>query len=151
MAASNHLLTTAKLRVSMGDVDAARIIYFVAPQRWKEWLFTGWLQEIGRPLVSLIEGGHAVPTVSTRAEYHAPLRLDDHVRAELHAERAGRSSFSVRGLFFRTSDDVLCVEVTSSHVWARIDGGGSRPVQSEPLPDWLRVALTSSMPTNSEV
>lgn len=131
-------------RVAMGDVDAARIIYFAAPQRWQEALFTQWLQQIGRPLVGLIDAGYAVPTVAVKADYHSPLRLDDWVSLELYANHIGRTSFSVRCEMFRRSDSALCVRVTTWHVWARVPASGSETVQPLPLPDWLRSALVGA-------
>lgn len=139
------LLSTMDLRVAMGDVDAARIIYFVAPQRWQEALFTGWLQETGHPLSDMIADGHAVPTVSCTADYLSPLRLDDRVRLELRAGHVGRSSFSVQCDVLRQPDRTLAVRVVSSHVWARFSDGPDGGVEAEPMPQWLRDALRADV------
>jgi acyl-CoA thioesterase FadM len=135
-------LATAEQRVAMGDVDAARIIYFVAPYRWQEALFTGWLQTIGHPLVDLIGTGYAVPTVSCTADYLHALRLDDWVRLELRADHIGESSFRVRCDMVRVSDETPCVRTLSSHVWAALADGPEGRVRAEPMPDWLRNALS---------
>lgn len=141
-------LTTTQRRIPLGDVDAARIIYFLAPQRWHEELFTGWLQDIGHPLVELIDEGFAVPTVSCSAEYYHPLQLDDWVRLELRSHHVGRSSFAVRCHMYRRSDGLLCVQTSSWHAWARLGGRDSGGVRAYPLPDWLRAALT--VPTTAD-
>lgn len=145
MSSSAEPLFSAPFRVSMADVDAARIIYFVTPMRWKEWLFTGWLQEVGHPLAGLIDGGFAMPTVATHSEYATALRLDDHVRGDLYAAHVGRSSFGIVARFYRGDDQAPAVEVSSWHVWSRMGEGHHDPVRGQPLPSWLRDALSSSL------
>jgi acyl-CoA thioesterase FadM len=132
----------------MGDVDAARIIYFAAPQHWQEAVFTGWLAALGRPLSALLDEGCAVPVVSCTTDFLVPLVLDDRIRLELWTQHVGRTSFGVRCDVTRPRDGLLCVRLTTRHVWARMGGAGDEErVRAQDLPGWLRAALEQAGPT----
>jgi acyl-CoA thioesterase FadM len=128
------LLVESVHRVTMADVDAAGVIFYVAPYLWREALFTRWLYESGHPLSSLIAAGTPTPCVSSAASYLGPIRLDDAVSLALFAERFGTSSFDLR-LDGHVGDRHV-VQVRTRNVWTQLrEGGGLR---SAPLPDWLR-------------
>lgn len=131
------ILITDILHVAMADVDAARIIYYTAPYRWHESLFTRWLAGVGRPLSAMIEEGLACPVVRSEAEYRRPLGLDDVVEIDLVVERLGRSSMVLR-MDGRRREGELAVVVRNTNVWARRDGDG--PLRTVPVPDWMQAA-----------
>ena len=62
-------LRTERFRVPMGDTDAAQIIYFGAPPRWAERLFTSYLADIGLPTSALLASGHGLPAVDLQVMY----------------------------------------------------------------------------------
>lgn len=144
------LLTTAK-RVAMGDVDAAGILYFAAPYRWLEESFTGWLQQLGRPLSQILRTGAGCPCVTSATSYDVPLVLDDELELTLRPSSAGTSSFSVTVEVTRRRDGVVAVRSTAWHVWSQFDGHGDPPVVlPAPMPGWLREAL-AAVPLTSPV
>jgi acyl-CoA thioester hydrolase len=93
-------LRTERFRVPMGDTDAAQIIYFGAPPRWAERLFTGYLADIGLPTSAVLASGGGFPAVELRVSYRAPLRLDDEVRGELRVHRRSARSITWQCDFF---------------------------------------------------
>lgn len=122
-----HRLT---YRVPMADVDAAQVLYYATPFRWKELAFTDWLARTGHPLVGLLAAGQGFPCVSAAAQYYRPVRLDDVVEFVLLLEKTGRTSLELR-LDVIGPDGEVVVRVTTTNVWLN----GSRPA---PLPAWLR-------------
>jgi YbgC/YbaW family acyl-CoA thioester hydrolase len=122
----------------MADVDGARIIYYAAPYRWHEALFTGWLADAGHPLGAMLEGGVSCPCVTSGATYLRPLHLDDQLELELIAERVGRSSMVLR-TDVRTSDGELAVRVTNTHVWTEFETNGA--LRSMSVPAWMRAVF----------
>jgi YbgC/YbaW family acyl-CoA thioester hydrolase len=138
MKESNKPLWAMERRVTMGDVDAARIIFFVAPMGWQEAAFTGWLHDSGYPLSSLIEAGQSCPTISVKTDFLVPLVLDDWVRLELWPNHLGNRSFSLRTDVYRTSDERLCVQMMTWHVWADMGNDVHDRVKAVALPAWLR-------------
>jgi YbgC/YbaW family acyl-CoA thioester hydrolase len=129
------VLARTRQRVAMADVDAARVIYYAAPYRWHEALFTGWLAEVGHPLGLMLESGVSCPCVRSGATYHRPLHLDDLVDLELVAERVGRTSMVLR-TDVRTSDGELAVQVTNTLVWTELGTNGS--LSAVAVPTWMR-------------
>ena len=125
----------------MGDVDAARIIYYVSPLRWHEALFTEWLRVVGHPLSDILASGAATPCVEATIKYMAPLLLDDHIELTLYVDHIGNSSFVLRSSVDKPSR-VNCVEVRAVYVWAEF--GQSGPTGAKQLPDWLRGSFQSS-------
>lgn len=140
VAGETSILHRAQFRVSMGDTDAAQIIYFGAPPRWKEWLLTGWFKEIGHPLSGMIATGFSFPTVRLEVDYHAALRLDDLVEGTLACGHIGTKSFSIVASFW-APDGQEAVRVRSWHVWTQMTSRADGDLRSAPLPDWLRAGL----------
>lgn len=142
MLRSEHALVT------MADVDAAGIIYFVTPLRWAERMSTGWLHEIGHSLTSMFAAGVTIPAVAVQVEYRSQLTLDDRVRLELSVEAVGTTSFTLRCEGFVGDAATAAVRSRTTHVYTRftnpaLGGGGAA---KEPVPDWLRTALTADLP-----
>lgn len=124
-------LRTERFRVPMGDTDAAQIIYFGAPPRWAERLFTSYLADIGLPSSALLASGHGLPAVDLHVMYRRPLRLDDQVRGELHVHRRSARSITWQCDFFHDGEPELAVQVLITQVSARMTNGQPSPV---PLP-----------------
>lgn len=90
-------LATARRRVAMGDVDAAGILYFAAPYRWLEELFTGWLKDAGHPVSAMLRSQVACPCVASAATYLAPLSLDDEITLTLQPSSVEHRHHLLRG------------------------------------------------------
>lgn len=131
------MLKRSSMRISLGDVDGARLIYFSAPFGWSERVFSSWLADIGRPMTEMFAADTALPVVATHAEYHSPLRQDETVELAVNCGHVGRTSFSVTTEIHGASGS-LAVVVNTSHVY--VDHLHETP-NPAPLPDWLRLAL----------
>lgn len=134
-------LATETFRVTMGDTDAAQLIYYGAPLRWAERITSSWLCSIGRPTSAALTSGRGFPAVHSETSYHAPLRLDDEVRAELWVDKHSTRSFTLRTDFYgpgAESPSVL-VRVTQVHVEVVDDG-----IRAIPLPDDMIAAFAGS-------
>jgi acyl-CoA thioester hydrolase len=131
-------------RVTMGDTDAAQVIYFGAPTRWAERLITEWMAEAGIPTSALIAAGFGMPVVHVELSYRHALRLDERVRGELRVRRVSRRSLTWACRFL-TEQEQVAVEVLVTQAYVRIDAAGS---QAETLPaelvDKLRPAGTAA-------
>jgi acyl-CoA thioesterase FadM len=132
------VLAESTYRVPMADVDAASIIYYATPYRWREQLYTAWLAAIGHPLVELLASGDGCPCVASSAEYVRPVRLDDVLSFQLVPDQVGRTSFSDR-FEARAADGEISVIVRATQVW--IEAGADGTFTPAPLPDWLRTAV----------
>lgn len=139
--APGPVLFRGNFRVAMFDTDAAQIIYFGTPPRWKEWLLTGWFKELGHPLSGMIAEGFSFPTVRLEVDYRAALRLDDDVKGTLHCGHVGTKSFSIIAAFAGPQADEA-VRVRSWHVWTQMSSRDEGDLQSAMLPVWLRKGLT---------
>lgn len=132
------VLAESTYRVPMADVDAATILYYATPYRWREQLYTSWLAAIGHPLVDLLASGDGCPCVASSAEYVRPVRLDDVLSFRLVADEVGRTSFSDR-FEARAADGEVSVIVRATQVW--VEAGADGALTPAPLPGWLRAAL----------
>jgi acyl-CoA thioester hydrolase len=133
------VLARSQMRVGLGDVDGARLIYFAAPFGWSERLMSDWMAREVRTMAGLFAAGMAFPVVHTQCTYSAPLAQDEMVDLELSAARIGRTSFTIR-TEIRKAGGLLGVTVESVHVF--VTGLGEK-LTPTPLPDWLRSALES--------
>jgi acyl-CoA thioester hydrolase len=122
-------LGTDRFRVTMGDTDAAQIIYFGAPVRWAERLFTGYLAEIGLPTSAVLASGRGLPAVDMHVTYRRPLRLDDEVRGELRVHRRTVRSITWQCDFFKVGEPPLAVRVLTTQVSVTVADGRPSPVQ----------------------
>lgn len=133
------LLAQRDYRLALADVDAARVVYFASVFRWHESSFTGWLADLGHPLGAILAGGYGLPVVSASADYRIPIGLDSAVRLDLFAGKVGRSSCEfVTEIRSEGGDSVG--QVRTIHPWVRFGSDGG--LVAEPLPDWLRSAVT---------
>ncbi|PXY16710.1 hypothetical protein BA062_38610 [Prauserella flavalba] len=138
-------LASSRRRVTMGDVDAAGILYFAAPYRWLEELLTGWWKATGHPLSEMLRSGSGCPSVASAARYSRPLTVDDEIALALYPSLIGRTSFAVTAVVTRIDDGAVAVEASSWHVWSSFgDPRSPGGIQARPLPDWLRTALAAA-------
>lgn len=140
-----RVLRRDRIRVHMGDTDAARVIYFATPYRWREALFTDHLAASGHPLRSLIDDDVMCPSVESGARYLGPVRVDDELDVRLVAVHVGRSSFQLRMDAHNAAGD-LVVQVRTTNVYSEPDASGR--LRSAPLPEWFRGLLAT--PTGEE-
>lgn len=140
-------LARARRRLAMGDVDAAGILYFAAPYRWHEELFSSWFATIGHPVSGMLRAGTGCPCVGSSASYAVPLTLDDEIELHLRPSAAGRTSFALTTTVYRVADRVSAVSATSQHVWSVFPAGSpATALRSAPLPGWLRDAVSDAPP-----
>lgn len=138
------VLRRAVRHVSMADVDAAGVLYFASPYRWMEELFSGWLRDLGHPLVDLLHGQAVCPCVSSCARYPAPAVVDDELEVVLVPTSIGVRSFGLAMIARRTRDAVTVVHAGEWHVWTTFGNDGNRrTLTPAPLPRWLRDSLVS--------
>jgi acyl-CoA thioesterase FadM len=132
-------LITRNRYVSLGDVDAAGIIYYVSPFRWAEALFSEWLVEVGMSLSSILAAGNGAPAVHAEASYRDSLRLDDLVVAEASVAKLSNRSYTVLTSFTRVGDDAWAVQVQTTHVWVErsLDDDRATVLAAAPVPGRL--------------
>ncbi len=129
-------LRTDRFRVPMGDTDAAQVIYFGAPPRWAERLFTSYMADSGLPTSAVLASGGGFPAVELRVSYRRPLRLDDEVRGALRVHRRSARSITWQCDFFpggefTGNEPEVAVQVLITQVSVRMTNGQPLPV---PLP-----------------
>ncbi|HEY3751398.1 MAG TPA: thioesterase family protein [Pseudonocardiaceae bacterium] len=138
------MLRTEEFQVTMADVDAAGIIYFASPLRWAERMSTGWLRQIGRPLLSLFGDGITIPAVAVHVNYRSHVSLDDTCRLTLSAASTGTTSFTFRCETFVGDAETAAVECLTTHVYTQFGHpayADARTTSKQPLPGWLREPL----------
>jgi acyl-CoA thioester hydrolase len=133
-------LRAVEFRVSMGDTDAAQVIYFGAPVPWAERLVTGYLADIGLPTSDLLADGYGLPAVELSVKYRSPLRLDDRVRGELRVQTSSARSVTWECTFSRADQTVPAVRVVLTQVAVEVRDGQPAAVA---LPTRLRAHLTA--------
>ena len=121
-------------QASLGDVDAAGVIFharlFDAAQRGLE----RFLEERGFPVARLCSEGPRTPIVRAEADFRTAIRLGDRLVVASSAAEVGVASFRMKHLFLR-ADGSEAARVEIVHV--AIDAQG----RSIPLPDAFRAAI----------
>lgn len=129
------------VRVALGDVDSAQVIYFPAVYRWHEYNLSDWLAANFRPLREILASGFGAPVVSSSAQYPAPLRQDDTVILESWTADIGRTSFSFKTTIL--NGGLVAAIVETRHVWVKLSPDGG--FKAVPFPPDLATALTDGM------
>ena len=132
------------MRVPVHDADGGRLIYFAAPLRWSEAIWSDWLATTARPLSDLFVEGIGLPVVKTTTEFLRPVRQDQVIDLELSVVRLGTTSITLR-TEVRDADGALCVHVETVHVFVTGLHDAPSPA-STPLPGWLRRPLEDRPP-----
>jgi acyl-CoA thioester hydrolase len=125
---------TEQLRVQLADTDAAQVLYYAAPFRWAEGMFSRWLAESGNSISQALAAGVGFLTVSATVEHRVPLGLDDLVHCSLRVSAIGRRSVDLHYEFSRLGCTGPAVEVRVRHVYSSVRPG----VVVEQLPAWFR-------------
>ena len=139
---SQKPLRRENFNVTMGDVDAAGILYFGAPLVWLDRLMGAWMREIGLPVSALLARGEGAPAVHTETDYRSPIGLDEPVEALLFHAGHGRSSYTLAAEFRHAVSGLLAVETRFTAVWVSRDASGdSVEMRSVELPEQLLSAF----------
>lgn len=134
-------LRTHSFGVTMGDTDAAGIIYFGAPVGWAERMITEWLAESGWPLSEQLGSGWGMPAVHLEVDYSRPLRLDDRIVGTLRSHARSAHSVTWRCQFSTEEEGPVAVEVRLTQASVRLQAGGTTLVD---LPPGLAAQLDAS-------
>lgn len=137
-------LLEVRSRVAIVDTDASGLIYYGAPYRWAEAVFSAWWAEIGHPLGAMFQTGWASPCVHSEAEYRGALVADDPLRLSLRTGHVGRTSFGFDVWIYRGDEDTPRVVTRSRHVHGKMSAVGDPTAgfSPQPLPGWLVEALS---------
>lgn len=135
------VLCEMHMRVTLEDVDGARLVYFGAPFNWSARVLSEWMAQLGRPLSGLFEKGVAIPVAETRTKFLRPVRQDEVVGLVLLLRNVGRTSFTLNSEV-RGRDGAAAIITTTTHVYVQGLDGAIAPT---PLPIWLRDALLGSV------
>ena len=132
---------SALIPVRFGDCDPAGIVYYPALFHYchaaMEEFFAA---RCGMPYARLVsERRLGFPTVSVRAEFHAPFVYGDVAEVEVWVSAVGRTSATFEYRLRRASDRALCA--TATHVQVAMSLDERRAV---PLPEGLRRAFEQS-------
>lgn len=138
-----RVIHSRQLHVALGDVDAARVIYFPTVFRWHEYSFSEWLATQFRPLSHMFTAGFGLPVVTCSAKYLGAIRQDDRVTLQSWIADVGASSFTFGTTV--SSEGIEAATVETRHVWVEISPGGT--FTSARIPADLRAVLegTSSL------
>jgi acyl-CoA thioester hydrolase len=137
------LLAERQERVRMVDTDASGLLYFGAVYRWAESMFGSWLLHVGPGMGEMLRDGTAVPVVHSEAEYRGPLTVDDALVLALHAGPVGRTSFGFVCDARYGAESSPRITIRTRHVYGRITPADVHTgFVPQPLPDWLRTALS---------
>jgi acyl-CoA thioesterase FadM len=123
--------------VALGDVDAARVIYFPTVFRWHEYSFSEWLAGRFMPLSHIFAAGFGLPVVNCSASYSGAIRQDDRLTLQSWITDAGASSFTFGTTVSNEGAEAATVE--TRHVWVEIAPDGT--FSSARIPADLRAIL----------
>ena len=120
--------------ISLGDVDAAGVLFFARLFEFVQRAFESHLDDCGLSLAKCLDEGIVAPVVHAEADYRAPLRLGDAITIEVSVESIGDSSVRM-AYIVRKQDGTLAAEALVVHVCIGPDG------RSVPVSERLRAAL----------
>lgn len=129
--------TTLTASISLGDTDAAGVLFYPRLFDLVQRAFEGHMASAGMPIAEMFDAGLLTPVVHCEADYRGPLRLGDEVTVESSVESIGDSSFRMAYLL-RRGDGTLVAEALVVHVCLGPDG------HSRPVPEELRSTLGRS-------
>lgn len=121
------------IRVTLGDVDAAQVIFCPTVYRWHEYNFSEWLAQNFRPLRDILSSHCGLPVAHSSAHYLTPLHQDDVITATSWISHTGTTSVGFTTEISR--NNVVAATVETRHVWVQsLPEGNFSPV---PLPQEL--------------
>ncbi|CAM5692469.1 acyl-CoA thioesterase [Streptomyces canus] len=136
-------LLRRRLRVTMGDTDAAQVVYFAAPARWAESMMSEWMAIAGFATSRLLAAGFGTPAVHAEFTYRSCLRLDDELDGCLRLDRLSQRSFTLRSDFALVGVSEPAVQIRLTQVYARTSGAALEVLL---LPDELVRRLEGHRP-----
>ena len=124
------------IKVRFAHCDPAGIVFYPRYFEMLNSVVEDWFEErLGASFASLhMDQQLGVPTVRLETQFTAPSRLGDVLKAELHVDKIGNSSCSLRVLFF--CEDQARLAVSLVIVAMTLTDG-----KSLPWPQALRTAL----------
>lgn len=124
-------------RISLGDTDAAGVLFYARLFEIVQRAFEAFLAERGLPIDRCLDAGILAPVVHAEADFRSPLRLGDAITVAASVESIGDSSVRM-AYVVRSEDGSLAAEALVVHVCIGGDG------RSVPVPEALRRALQSA-------
>jgi len=128
------MATTYAATISLGDTDAAGVLFFARLFDFVQRAFEAHIGARGLPIARCLSEGVFAPVVHAEADYRTPLRLGDAITIESSVESIGDSSVRM-AYIVRKSDGALAAEALVVHVCIGSDG------RSVPVAEALREAL----------
>ncbi|MET0092629.1 MAG: acyl-CoA thioesterase [Sedimenticola sp.] len=113
-----------KLRIGMGQVDAAGVVFAPRLLEMAHAVYEAFLVTHGWSARHILDGGWALPIVHMEADFHKPIHLDDEVSVLMGLVTLGESSLTLEYSFFRNGE--LTASAKSVHV--AIWNGVKRPL-----------------------
>jgi acyl-CoA thioesterase FadM len=132
-------LFTTRFHVSMGDVDAAMILFYATPMHWAERVLSQWRRDIGQSVSSMLAGGSGSPVVHAEVDYLRPMRLDDEVEATLWLGARSPRSYTLICRFAAGPGGPVGAQVSITMVWVEVGEDGA--MHSAPVPPEMVAAL----------
>jgi YbgC/YbaW family acyl-CoA thioester hydrolase len=127
--------TTINLIISLGDTDAAGVLFYPRLFELAQRAFEHHCTVAGFPITRFFKEGVLAPVVHVEADYRAPLRLGDTITIETSVEGIGDTSFRM-AYVFRREEGTLAGEALVVHACLGRDG------KSVPVPGTLREAFS---------
>ena len=126
--------------VRWSECDPAGIAYYPRFFEWMDAASHVLTREMGISGADMLPPSRlAVPLAAVRADFLAPVNLDDEVEVRLRVTRLGRTSFSVRHEIVRRETGAVLVRGQEDRVYVGRDAaGGLVPM---PLTDAMRAVL----------
>lgn len=131
--------TTLTATVSLGDTDAAGVLFYPRLFEIAQRAFEHHCAAHGYPIQRFWSDGVLAPVVHVEADYRAPLRLGESIAVETTVEGVGDSSFRMAYVIRRT-DGTLAAEALVVHACINREGKSVR------VSDLLRIALQPVTP-----
>ncbi|MFO0828145.1 MAG: thioesterase family protein [Phycisphaerales bacterium] len=126
--------STYAATISLGDTDAAGVLFYSRLFELVQRAFEAHLAACGKPIARCIAEGILAPVVHAEADYRTPLRLGEAITIDSSVESIGDSSVRMAYIVHR-SDGALAAEALVVHVCIGRDG------RSVPVPQALRDVL----------
>ena len=129
---SVKMIETARYRVTFGDCDPMRIMYYANYFRFLERTRTEWLRSLGVDMVALAENERRIFVVAdVRSKFLAPARLSDELTVTARLLRLTRVSFDIEQNIYRGNTDGELL-VSSMVKAAYLDADTMRPKRIPP-------------------
>jgi acyl-CoA thioester hydrolase len=126
--------------VTLGDTDAAGVIYHAAAFHWHERQFTEWLAGAGVPLEQILASGRGLPVRRADADYVGAARLGDRIAVRLRFTDVDATQFVFQTSWTQQSTGQAVLSVQTTHVACDRSGTDGRFARTQLWPE-LRDAI----------